>query len=186
VAGETPALPKKSPRLDWSRLARGLFADKLLIRRLFILVLLTLAPLTQAGEGRVIKVLPQFLDRKGEHALSPSLYERDAYQFYLRTHPAQCAGLRLAVQWKAQAVDWSQLKLRAEMRGLQGDTLHTVTLEEPVLKKGRFSHWSALKIEGADYKSFGQLIAWRVTLWEGQQQLSELKSFLWSGVASSP
>ena len=33
-----------------------------------------------AATGSVIKVLPQFLDLKGRTALSPSLYDRDAYQ----------------------------------------------------------------------------------------------------------
>jgi hypothetical protein len=153
------------------------------MRRLFILALLTLAPIVRAGEGKVVKVLPQFLDKKGEHALSPSLYERDAYQFYLRTHPAQRAGLRLAVQWKAKGVDWTQLKLRAELRGLTGNSLHTITLEEPVHKNGRFSSWAEVKIEGADFLNFGQLAAWRVTLWEGARQLGQQQSFLWSGVA---
>jgi hypothetical protein len=155
------------------------------MRRLFILALLTLAPFAHAGEGKVVKVLPQFLDAKGEHALSPSLYERDAYQFYLRTHPAHLAGLRLAVEWKAKDVDWSQLKLRAEMRGLVTNTLHTVTREKPVQKNGHFSNWSEVKIEGAEFKNFGQLVAWRVTLWEGDRQLGELESFLWSGVSSA-
>jgi hypothetical protein len=156
------------------------------MRRFFVLALLTLAPIVRAGEGRVIKVLPQFLDKKGEHALSPSLYERDAYQHFLRTHPAQCVGLRLAMQWKAKDVDWKQLKLRAEMRGLEDNSIHTITLEEPVQKPGRFSSWSEVKIQGADYKNFGQLIAWRVTLWEGERQLGELQSFLWSGVVPAP
>jgi hypothetical protein len=134
----------------------------------------------------VLKVLPQFLDKKGEHALSPSLYERDAYQFYLRIHPAQRAALRLAVQWKAKKVDWTRLKLRAEMRGLEGDSIHALTLEAPVKKNGRFSSWSEVRIEGPDYKKLGQLVAWRVTLWEGERQLGALESFLWSGVAPSP
>jgi hypothetical protein len=152
------------------------------MRRFLILALLTLATVVRAGEGKVVKVLPQFLDKKGEHTLSPSLYERDAYQYYLRTHPTQRSALRLAVQWKAKGVDWTQLKLRAELRGLEGNTLHTMTLEEPVQKNGHFSSWSEVRIEGADFKSFGQLVAWRVTLWEGDQELGEQKSFLWSGV----
>jgi hypothetical protein len=156
------------------------------MRRFFILVFLTLAPVVRAGEGKIIKVLPQLLDKKGEHALSPSLYERDAYQFYLRNHPGQCAALRLAVQWKASEVDGTQLKLRAELRGLEGNTIHTATIEEPLQKMGRFSHWSELRIEGGEFKSLGRLIAWRVTLWDGEHQLGELESFIWSGIAAAP
>jgi hypothetical protein len=149
-------------------------------------VLLLLAPVVQAGEGSVVKVLPQLLDERGRHALSPSLYERDAYQFRLRKDPNLRAGARLVVQWKAKKADWSKLKLRAEMRCLLGDELHTVTMEEPAVKNGHFTSWSEFRIEGADYKTFGQIIAWRVTLWEGGQQLGQLESFLWSGVATAP
>jgi hypothetical protein len=154
------------------------------VRHFLILALLLIAPAVWAGEGRVIKVLPQFLDSKGRHALSPSLYERDAYQFILRMSPTKRAALRLAVQWKAKNVDWTKLRLRAEMRGLIDDTLHSVTLEEPAKKTGYFSNWAEFKIEGGMYRDFGQLMAWRVTLWEGDQQLGQMQSFLWSGVTA--
>ena len=42
------------------------------------LVLLLSAALAHAGSGKLLKVLPHFLDREGRHALSPSLFERDA------------------------------------------------------------------------------------------------------------
>lgn len=155
------------------------------MRRIFIaLAILFLVPVVQAGEGSVVKALPQLLDKQGRHALSPSLYERDAYQFHLHKTPALRGGVRLAVQWKARKVDWAKLTLRAEMRCLLGDNIHTVTMEVPAVKKGLFSSWAEFKIEGADYKTFGELVAWRVTLWEGDHQLGELESFLWSGVGA--
>src|SRR5579872_6260908 len=70
----------------------------------------------RAADAKVIKVLPQYLDQTGRHALSASLYERDAYQFYLRKHPKERAGIRLAVQWKADQIPGRQLMLRAELR----------------------------------------------------------------------
>src|ERR1700733_7348874 len=106
------------------------------MRRLLFLVLLAFSPLAHGAEGRVIKVLPQFLDKKGEASLSPSLYERDAYQFYLRDHPRARTALRLAVQWKAKDTGAADLKLRAELRGLETNTLHALTIEQPVKKKG--------------------------------------------------
>jgi len=155
------------------------------MRRFFIALalLLFLAPVVQAGEGKIAKVLPQLLDKQGRFALSPSLYERDAYQFNLRKTPALRGGLRLAVQWKAKNVDWSKLTLRAEMRCLRNESLHTVTLEKPAVKIGHFGHWSEFRIEGADYKNFGQLVAWRVTLLESGHELGQMESFLWSGIA---
>jgi hypothetical protein len=135
-----------------------------------------------ASEGRVCKVLPQFLDKKGRQSLSPSLYERDAYQAYLRKHPLQRVSLRVEVLWKARGVDWDKTKLRAELRGLLTNSLQTVTMEEPVKKSGFLGRWAAFTITGDEYKKFGELVAWRVTLWEGDRQLSEQQSFLWSGV----
>src|SRR5665213_2416352 len=140
---------------------------------------------SRADEGKVCKVLPQFLDQKGRQSLAPSLYERDAYQFYLRKHPLQRAGLRLTVQWKAKDVDWTKTKLRAEIRGLLNETLQTVTLEEPAIKHGHFSTWSDFQIAGEKFQTFGELVAWRVTLWEGDRQLGRQESFLWSGVGPS-
>jgi hypothetical protein len=150
-----------------------------------IALLLFLAPAARAGQGSIVKVLPQLLDQHGRWALSPSLYERDAYQFHLRKDPKLRGGARIAVQWKAKNVDWTKLKFRAEMRGLLEDNLHTVTMEEPAVKNGHFSSWAEFRIEGAGYKTFGDLVAWRVTLWEGDHQLGQMESFLWSGVAAA-
>jgi len=145
---------------------------------LFTLLVSTLA--AGAATGRVIKVLPQFLDLKGQHTLSPSLYERDAYQAQLRTHPEQRSGLRFAVQWKTKHAPAAQLKLRVELRGVpKGKLPRQLTLEQPVTRKGWFSQWSAIALTGADYRQFGEMTAWRVTLWDGDQLLSEQRSFLW-------
>ncbi len=157
------------------------------MRRLcFCLTILCLLAVTArpavAADGKVIKVLPQFLDAKAHASVSPSLYERDAYQAWLRKHPLDRAGLQLAVQWKASAVDWSKVKLRAELRGVTGNSVTNVTLEMPVKKTGLFSTWTYLKLEGDDFQKLGELAAWRVTLWEGGKLLAELQSFLWSGV----
>ncbi len=49
-------------------------------RVLLLFVLATLAfPAAGAASARIAKVLPQLLDLEGRHALSPSLYDRDAY-----------------------------------------------------------------------------------------------------------
>ena len=138
------------------------------------------------AQAKIIKVLPQFLDAQGRHALAPSLYERDAYQFYLRKRPGLRLGLRLAVQWKAHGVDWKKTVLRAELRGATDNNLHTITLEQPVKKCGWFGRWSEFTIEGQRYQTFGQLIAWRVTLLEAGRQIAQQQSFLWSPFTPSP
>ena len=72
------------------------------MRRCFLLLtlvsLVTASPL-QAATGRVLKVLPFFLDKKELHTLSPSLYERDAYQAQLRKHPELRTGLLYRVEY---------------------------------------------------------------------------------------
>ena len=150
--------------------------------RLIILPALLLAAALSsavAATGRVIKVLPHFLDLKGRHALSPSLYDRDAYQAQLRQHPEQRSGMRFDVLWKARTDRGATLKLRAELRGIaQGNLPRQKTLETEA-KPGRLGHWTSLTLGGNDYKDFGEVTAWRVTLWDGDELVGEQKSFLW-------
>ena len=136
-----------------------------------------------AAAGKVIKALPQFLNQKGQTALSPSLFERDAYQTWLRKHPSERTGLRLAVQWKARGVDWSKLKLRAELRGVLGNSLTPPPSKCQSTRKAVSASEQNLKIDGEDFKQFGQLVAWRVTCWEGDQQIASQQSFLWSPIS---
>ncbi len=141
-------------------------------------------PVAAATEGRVLKVLPQLLDKKGRNSVTPSLYDRDAYQAYLRLHPAEISAFRFAVQWKAKAPESQPLKLRVEMRGAardltQVDSPRQTTLEQEVRQHHWFSHWASVNLSAAQYKSFGEVTAWRVTLWDGDRLLSEQKSFLW-------
>jgi hypothetical protein len=152
--------------------------------RLFLIaiscVVLGGSTLANAATGRVIKVLPQFLDKDGRHALSPSLYERDAYQAYLRKHPEEQSGMRFAIQWKSHGGAYSPLKLRVEIRGSVKDGLPTHTVLETEVKPGGwFSHWTSLPLTGDAWTKSGEVTAWRATLWEGDELLSEQKSFLW-------
>jgi hypothetical protein len=160
-------------------------ADTLLSMRWFSACLicgwlLGAASAATAAAGRVCKVLPQLLDDKGRQALSPSLYDRDAYQAFLRRNPAKCSGLRFAIQWKAKVPESEQLKLRVELRGTaNGDTPKEAVLETIVHQRHWFSHWESLVLGGDKYKAFGEVTAWRVTLWDGNELLGEQKSFLW-------
>ena len=130
-----------------------------------------------AASVRIIKVLPHLLDRDGKHTLAPSLYERDAYQAFLRQHPEQRSGLRFDVQWKAPIL--GKFSIRLELRGRQGKESTTAVLASDQRKRGLFSSWSALRLGGEAYRKFGELTAWRATLWNGDQPVSEQKSFLW-------
>jgi hypothetical protein len=154
------------------------------MRRWFIWVMLAGwlagAWAASAATGRVIKVLPQYLDLKGRASLSPSLYERDVYQAFLRDHTNECSGMRFMVHWKAKGKAAAPLKLRVELRGIaHGDFPRQMVLEESVESGGWFSHWAELDLVGAKYKDFGEVTAWRVTLQEGSRLIGEQKSFLW-------
>lgn len=145
-----------------------------------LLLLLAMAPLANAADARVCKVLPQFLDDKGRESLTPSLYDRDAYQAFLRLNPAKRSAMRFMVQWKAHVTQTNQFKLRVEMRGVaEGQTPREATLELPLPVHHGFSRWDSLVLGGDAYKAFGDVTAWRVTLWKGDQQIDEQKSFLW-------
>ena len=110
-----------------------------------------------AATGRVIKVLPQFLDLKGRSSLTPSLHERDLYQVTLREHTNQCSGMRFMVQWKTKGEPAAPLKLRVELLGVaHGDYPKQQVLEKPVEPCGRFSHWTEVLLVGEDYKSLAR------------------------------
>jgi hypothetical protein len=135
-----------------------------------------------AATGRVVKVLPQYLDLEGRASLSPSLYDRDAYQAFLRKHPEQRSGLRYEVLWRGRAAGNTVLQLRVELRGTaKGDLPSQTTLKTDVKigKSGASTRWASLKLAGDNYKKFGEVTAWRVTLWNGDQLVAEQKSFLW-------
>ena len=146
---------------------------------LLLLGSLSVAFADDAAAGRVIKALPLFLDLKGHDALSPSLYDRDAYQVYLRQHADQRSAIRFDVLWKASKTGDAKLKLRVELRGIGEKGLPRQTTLEQIVKPGFFRHWTSLTLAGEEYKNFGELVAWRVTLWSGDQLLVEQKSFLW-------
>jgi hypothetical protein len=135
---------------------------------------------TNIASGRIIKVLPFLVDTNGAIAVSPSLYDRDAYQYYLLEHTNEVSGMRFDVQWKTKHASGLTLKLRLELRGVTTGGMPTQKVLEQTVESKSFHHWTALTLSGADYKSFGVLSAWRATLWNGGQLLGEQKSFLWS------
>ena len=133
-----------------------------------------------AATGRIIKALPFFIDLEGRHMRSPNLMDRDSYQTYLRKHPADRSGIRFDVQWKTKGKSTAPLKMKLELKGGQhGGVPQELTLEADAKPNGWFSHWTSLPLMGEAYKNFGEVIAWRATLWEGDKMIGEQKSFLW-------
>src|SRR5580704_435510 len=94
--------------------------------RVILSVLLLLAftaglraePVSQVT-GRVAKVLPLFMDLQGNVAPSPSLYDRDAYQYILQQSRTNAvSGIRFDVCWSAHKASGLNLKIRLELQGI--------------------------------------------------------------------
>jgi hypothetical protein len=106
------------------------------------------------------------------------LYERDAYQVYLRENPGDISALRFDIQWKGPKVA-HPYRLRLELRGSKTDLVVPRVFEVEASRGGFFSRWTALRLSKEDYEGLGGIIAWRVTLWDGELIVAEQESFLW-------
>jgi hypothetical protein len=149
---------------------------------LLLLLSLGLVAASQAADavtGRIVKVLPFLLDRQGRNATSPSLFDRDAYQAYLREHGTNVSAVRFDVLWHASRSPAADLKIAVELRGIGTNNAPKLTTLETKVTPGIFRQWTDLPLAGQDYQNFGKVIAWRVRLWNGAQLLGEQKSFLW-------
>ena len=144
------------------------------------LLLFSFLPIAEAATGKVLKVLPHFEDNQGRIALTPSLYDRDAYQAVLRRDPTKRSGLRFDIQYKAKGPVWQPLTIRVELRGIaQGNLPKELVLQKTVDRTKWFNRWTSIKLTDTEYQELGEVTAWRVTLWEGDWPLGEVKSFLW-------
>lgn len=149
---------------------------------LILLAFLGVVAAAQAADavtGRIIKVLPFLVDQQGRIATSPSLFDRDAYQAHLREHTNEVSAVRFDVLWKAAKAPDEKIKIAVELRGVGAGGVPALTTLETNVVPGTFRRWTAIPLAGEDYKNFGRVNAWRVTLWNGNQLLGEQKSFLW-------
>ena len=146
---------------------------------LSLLGVVTAARAADAVSGRIVKVLPFFLDQQGRNAKSPSLYDRDAYQAWLIQHTNQISALRYDVQWKATPAPEAKIKIAVELRGIGTNSLPKLETLETNVVPGKYRQWTSIPLAGEDYKNIGTVVAWRVRLWNDSQLLGEQKSFLW-------
>lgn len=146
---------------------------------LTVLILFVTLASFGAVTGKVVKVLPFYLDEQGRIAKSPSLFDRDAYQAYLREHTNQISGIRYDVLWKAGKSEGEKLKVQVELRGTLEGGLPKSKILVVEIAEGKSGDWTEIKLTGDEYKNFGPIVAWRTTLWSGADQVGEQKSFLW-------
>jgi hypothetical protein len=153
------------------------------VRIAALLVAVLLASLTasvHAAEATIIKVLPHYLDAEGRHTLAPSLYERDAYQAHLRKNPELRKALRFDINWKSpREFRKTDLVLRLEFLTSNSETGKPTVINTPVKGTGWSGGWTAVSLTPEQFKQAGKIISWRATLWHGELQLAEQRSFLW-------
>ncbi|MCP5523823.1 MAG: hypothetical protein H7A46_19985 [Verrucomicrobiales bacterium] len=151
----------------------------------FVVILLGLAlvSLTACSTGRsggnITKVLPHWLDQQGRHALSASLFERDAYQAHLRDHPEERGGLRYDVHWRASRKGDPEYRLEVQVRTMGRSMDEPLVVTETVKDPPFWGRWSGLLVGETALREAGDPVAWRVTLWDGSELLDEERSFLW-------
>lgn len=149
---------------------------------LILLISLGLGAAAQAADavtGKIVKVLPLLLDRQGRDSTSPSLFDRDAYQAHLREHTNEVSTIRFDILWKAVKSPAEKIKIAVELRGIGTNSVPRLKTLEVDAVPGTYRKWTAIPLASEDYKNFGTLVAWRVTLWNGGRMLGEQKSFLW-------
>lgn len=147
--------------------------------RTIIYLLLALIATAATSPDRIIKVLPHLLDAEGRHSLSPSLYERDAYQAELRKHPEHVSGIRYDIQLRHSDVNTSRGRLQLELRCAGRSFTNAIILESGLTKTRRRGGWTHMQLDGDAYRNAGTVIAWRARLLDGSQVLAEQRSFLW-------
>jgi len=149
------------------------------LMRIIVLIILSAALVgcstlpTHSGIG-IVKVLPHYLDESGNHADGPTLLHRDVYQANLRKNPDLVHAVRYDVSWRGDG----EIKVRLELRSAKTG-VETMIVERIETASGHSTHWTPILIDAATYKSFGQPESWRVSLWQGETQVGEQKSFLW-------
>lgn len=146
----------------------------------FIFLFMAWGLIASASEPQIIKVLPHLLDAQGRHTLSPSLYERDAYQAILRKNPHLVTGIRYDICWKGSLPKDRPLSVRLFLRTLRRDSPEPVVIEQE-LKPGWFpgKHWSNLSLTGTRFRAAGEIQAWKAVLMDGEKEIAHQESFLW-------
>ncbi|HIG30955.1 MAG TPA: hypothetical protein EYQ50_25405 [Verrucomicrobiales bacterium] len=139
----------------------------------------------QKPTDRVMKVLPHLLDQQGKHLLSPSLYERDAYQAFLRSNPEEVSTTRFDIKWKSKRKKKTPLKLRIQLLGSEAYTSKPFVREISTSVKHRIlANWSSIALSSREHEEIGKIIAWRVSLWADEKEIAHQQSFLWPSSSS--
>lgn len=132
--------------------------------------------------AKILKVLPHYLDLNGKHSLSPSLFERDAYQAELRRSRDKVSGMRFDILCRTSVEGGEVWKVRLELRpadsgGAEGDEVKPLIETVDVKRRGRA--WVRVVVNGERYRRLGGIAAWRAVLIRGDREMAETRSFFW-------
>ena len=149
------------------------------LMRIFALIILAAAwvgcsALQPQSGTNIVKVLPHYLDASGNHSDGPTLLHRDVYQNKLRKNSDLVRAVRYDVNWQGTGTVTVRLEIRSTKAGVE-----TMIIERVETASDRRKHWTPILIDAATYKTFGQPESWRISLWRGETQVGEQKSFLW-------
>jgi len=146
-------------------------------------VALCLCACALAGDqARILKVLPQLLDKAGQNSRLPGLLDRDVYQANLRKNPGEVGGMQFAVQWRVRQTFKKPVVLRLEVIGLSvSNQPVSIIIEQQVKSRGflGMGQWSYFKIGAEEYRKLNVISAWHVSLLSDSKVLAEQRSFLW-------
>ncbi len=141
-------------RIEFQSAATSLWLMRIRFSTLWLLIWICSCVASSADTAKIFKVLPHYLDQQGKHSLSPSLYDRDAYQAFLRDNPDKRSALRFDINWKAKRSKSEQLVLRIELRGSGRD--RRIQLFWNVLCGPHVSSAIGLPaLDGEDYETMG-------------------------------
>lgn len=131
----------------------------------------------------VRKVNYDLLDKEGyPTAEVGNMREKAVYQKKLRSGKELADALRFHVFWEVPSEGADDFIVKVEARGVHSvtdeETYATMTKKYPAIESR--SGWADLTIKPVDYKFFGDLMAWKVTLLCGDEIVATRHSFTWS------
>lgn len=137
------------------------------------------------------KVLFFWLDKDGQYSQHPSMFERDAYQAYLRENPEEIHGLKVAILLSGSKGKLESSELELKIQGPPGPEIKEplefrLELADQVDRKlRRWVYWDIdpVNAEASDgsLKLLPEaIVSWRLTLLDEDQPVDRLQSYLWN------
>jgi len=129
----------------------------------------------------ILKVNHELIDEQGNtHSEIADLVNRARYQNELRGSGLY-KGIRFIVHWKIPSTELRNLTVKVEARGLDAGSGREVTevMTKNYMEIPSFSGWATLDLNNEVFKKFGKLMAWRVSLWRGNEMKTSRHSFTW-------